>query len=80
MYDTTINSKPCPGCHETVLIQVRRKDYLAWKNGELIHKAFSYLTREQRERLISGYCDPCWDKLFLKRTTNVPEDGNKWLT
>lgn len=59
----TLKSRPCPGCQRIIEIKVRESDLTTWKNGALIQHAFPYLSAEQRESLISGYCDPCWDSL-----------------
>lgn len=57
-------SKPCPGCKRVLFLKVQERDYENWENGTLIQNAFPYLSDEERESLITGYCDPCWDKLF----------------
>ena len=41
------------------------KEYVAWKyTRALIQDALPRVPKEERELLISGYCDDCWKKLF----------------
>lgn len=38
---------------------------MAWKNGEgLIQNLMPYLTSDEREKLMTGYCEECWQDLF----------------
>ena len=41
-----------------------RAGYDAWRGGELIQRALPEVDFKDRERLISGMCDPCWQKLW----------------
>lgn len=41
----------------------------AWLDGKLIQNVMPHLTKQERELLISGTCDLCWNKLFA----NYPE-------
>jgi hypothetical protein len=56
----------CPLClteQRPLLVSIER--YNAWKNGELfIHDAFPELTASERELLMTGTCDPCWDRMY----------------
>ena len=55
----------CPRCGSTETVTVSEKNYQAWKTGGmLIQVAFPNLTNSQRERLITGFCDECWDAIF----------------
>jgi hypothetical protein len=57
----------CPKCREEQPpFKVGSIDHVKWQNGMLIQKAMPYLTTEQRELLISGYCSPCFDQLFAE--------------
>ena len=55
-----VQSKRCPVCHEIVLLKVEEKDWERWNKGEVIQKCFPYLSREERERLITGLHGKCW--------------------
>ena len=54
----------CPMCHFDNYVSVGAEDYANWQNGQLTQDAFPYLSMNDRERLISGICPRCWDKMF----------------
>lgn len=54
----------CPYCGCDNKVRVFKDDLIKWENGELAQKAFPYLSADEREMLISGYCPICWDKMF----------------
>lgn len=55
----------CEHCYKEFDIEVNAEDYLRWRNGAgLIQNILWYLTREERELLISGTCNECWNKMF----------------
>lgn len=54
----------CPMCKTESYVMVGATDYANWQNGELAQNAFPYLSLNDRERLISGICPKCWDKMF----------------
>ena len=54
----------CRMCKDQVEMKVYAEDVAAWENGELIQDAMPYLTDGEREVLISGTCDSCWEKMF----------------
>ncbi len=57
--------KECVHCQKEFVIQVNEADYDSWVDGKaLIQDAMPYLTPGQRELLISGTCDDCWNSLF----------------
>lgn len=56
--------KPCQGCGEIHELHVREKDVIAWKNGTLIQNAMPYLSAEERELMISGFCSKCFINMF----------------
>lgn len=53
--------KSCPFCGVPRSIKVNVDDYDRWQNGELIQNVWPHFTPTQRELLITGICDPCWD-------------------
>lgn len=59
-----VKSKPCPGCQRTKTFDLPEGQIKKYMEGELIQKAFPQLTPEERESLVTGYCDSCWNKLF----------------
>lgn len=62
----------CMHCHKWYDIEVDKEDFNSWENGTyLIQDALPYLTKGERELLISNTCDSCWDKMF-----GFLEEGN----
>lgn len=60
-----IEIKKCCGVTgEPYSVSVRADDYAAWKSGTLAQQAFPYLSREDREFIISGTSPKGWDILF----------------
>ena len=57
-------TKTCFICGEDQTVRVDKLDYGKWVGGELIQNAMPYLTSGERELLISGYCNSCFDNLF----------------
>lgn len=60
---------PCPDCKKVGRVEVEEADFYRWKGtwdkpGVLIQVAFPYLDSDQREMLMTGYCGPCWTKLW----------------
>ena len=54
----------CPFCGHANFVEVNKNDYLDWQDGELAQNAFPYLSADEREMLISGICNQCWDEMF----------------
>ena len=54
----------CVHCNNNYDIWLDPDDLAAWSEGELIQNVLDYLTPGERELLMSGTCDPCWDALF----------------
>lgn len=56
--------KYCVLCHKEVEIPAKPGDVKKWQRGELIQHAMPYLTPGQREMLISGVCEECFNNMF----------------
>lgn len=54
----------CRKCGTITNIPVVPGDFNAWQRGELIQNAFPYLSADQRELMVSGFCSDCWKKIF----------------
>jgi hypothetical protein len=54
----------CPQCQSTQEITVSHQELFNYRNGAFIQNAFRKLTASQREALLTGYCDKCWDEIF----------------
>lgn len=61
--DKIIHAK-CMSCGITTVIKVKEDDYYEWKEGQLIQRAFPYLSANERELLISQICGTCFDSNF----------------
>lgn len=54
----------CRRCGNSFALKVGIMDYLAWEDGKLIQDAMPYLSKEERELLVSGTCGECFDAMF----------------
>ena len=54
----------CPFCHEAHEVAVNEMDYLDWQDGKLAQDAFPYLSASDREMLITGIDEDCWNGMF----------------
>ncbi|MCB0738980.1 MAG: hypothetical protein KDC92_15835 [Bacteroidetes bacterium] len=54
----------CIGCNKEHRIVTNAQKYVDWLNGELINNALPELNAEQKELLISGTCNSCWDLMW----------------
>ena len=57
----------CVCCQESHDVKCNWKDFNKWEQGELIQDAMPYLTAAERELLISGVCDSCFDLMFEEK-------------
>lgn len=57
-------AQECPKCGVLQEVHAEPGDIERWQGGELIQNALSYLSVQERETLISGFCPTCWDDLF----------------
>ena len=61
---TAVVAVPCRMCQETTDLKVNFQGFVNWKSGELIQDALPELSADERELLISGTCNECWQQLF----------------
>jgi hypothetical protein len=55
----------CVYCGAEYVLWVNEKDFLDWTSGiGYIQDKLPYLSANERELLISGTCDNCWNKMF----------------
>lgn len=64
MEEITIHTPRCPHCFSLSHVKVGKQAYDNWKSGELIQKAFPYMSYQERELLQTGIHSDCWDKMF----------------
>lgn len=67
--ETVAIETSCPFCGKTSVIEVPMDGFIQWVGGALVQDAFPNLDVDIRERLISGICPTCWDKM-----SSVPDD------
>lgn len=64
--DVTLTTK-CPLCGRSHTIMLDRKEYYdgmtALERGALIQEAFPNFTPTQREFIMTGICNVCWDNM-----------------
>lgn len=55
----------CPHCHKVIELPIKEEELLAWNpNEQFVQEAFPELTPGQREMLLSGLCEECWNEIF----------------
>ena len=64
----------CPFCDKAHEVLVNEEDYLDWQDGELVQNAFPYLSASERELLITGIDDTCWNGMFGGEDDDEEED------
>lgn len=73
---TILNCK-CQMCQKDFALKVKADDYTDYvSNGKLIQLAFPYLTAGERELIISGTCNDCFNVIFKddeEPEENMPE-------
>jgi hypothetical protein len=60
----TVVEAVCPGCSGVERMTVKTASLAMWNRGDLIQDAFPELDASQRERFITGYCDPCFQAMW----------------
>lgn len=54
----------CPFCKRIYRVVVSNKELRNYDEGALVQDAFPHLSPSDREMLISGICDTCWDEML----------------
>lgn len=61
-----IQTPNCPGCGQYEVIEATEAQAIEWRKHKQdrrpVQQIFPTLTVDQRERLITGLCGPCWDR------------------
>ena len=57
-------STQCPFCGTKRDVTVEAKGFRKWQGGALVQDAFPTLSSTDREALITGICNPCWEASF----------------
>lgn len=66
-------SKRCPFCRETQILQVYPSHLRAWRRGTLIQDALPELNEHERETLVTGICRTCWG-IYICPTGEEPSE------
>ena len=53
----------CHICGEEKILKVRKDELKAYVNGAFVQVAFGDMSKEDRERIKTGICPTCWDKI-----------------
>lgn len=65
--DITVLEVPCPWCGKISELKLSTKVWLAgltaYKNGALIQNAWPTLSPSDRELIMTGTCDECWNNM-----------------
>ena len=68
----------CVWCKRTYIVSCTDEQYLKWKTeGMLIQDAMPNVPPEERELLISGYCNDCWNWLLRVEKEEEKEEKTK---
>ena len=59
-----VDSLPCPHCGKVWSAIVKGEQVFAYHQGAPAQEVFPEWDTSERERFITGYCDPCWVKIF----------------
>lgn len=66
----------CRMCKKTHTLKVRVEDYFIFDmpNRPHIQDIFPYLSPAERELLLSGTCNECWEKMFPPEPDDFDEE------
>lgn len=65
----------CPRCHKVHEVVVDFEDYTNYQMGDAkIQDAFPYLSANEREYLLSGFCEDCWNDIFAEEDEEDEEE------
>lgn len=73
----------CPFCGAVHFIDIPLDRLFLWQSGMKVQDAFPDLSADDRERLISGICPDCWEKMFGDDSDEpdlppLPPDEEEW--
>ena len=54
----------CPFCGQVHSVKVLEASYVTYTAGELAQNAFPYLSKVEREQIISHICPECQEDIF----------------
>lgn len=56
--------RPCPTCKVEHIVMAEHEGVRRWEAGRPIQVALPDLTAEQREMIMTGFCDKHWNSIF----------------
>jgi len=59
-----VDSLPCPECMETFTTAIEAAQLFRAHQGAKALEVFPDKNPDIWERFMTGYCTPCWDKIF----------------
>lgn len=60
-----VDSLPCPKCGDVLTTQLEGAKLFAYNQGAYIQDVFPNLSAGDRERFMTGVCNPCWQQMFM---------------
>jgi hypothetical protein len=66
----------CHMCKQRRIIEVPVDGFKDWLGGELIQKAMPGVSTIDREAIVTGTCEPCWQRMFTSSEDDTPEPPN----
>lgn len=69
--DTVTLTKACPFCKTEYKKEFPVDGYRRYRNGEKVQDCFPEMSADDREFLITGICQKCWDKVFRNPAPSV---------
>lgn len=63
-YNLRPTSVSCSHCGAEHVIMINPEDIIRWQSGEYIQDCMAYLSKADRELLISQTCNDCWINMF----------------
>lgn len=57
-------TRTCPRCMGPTRVRIHRPSFDRWMAGELIQDAAPELTAAERESLITGLHEECWEEMM----------------
>ncbi len=61
---TAVVAAPCRHCDAVHELTVNVEGFVSWQSGKYIQDALPELSAGERELLISGTCDECWQRFL----------------
>lgn len=54
----------CPVCGKSYTVIVPHEGFIKWRNGGRIQDCLPTLSNAEREALITGICEDCWEMMY----------------